>query len=282
MSHKRKKRRRFWDRYWPILAALAGVLVMACVLLWAALAHVPDWYRPPQVTDAEYNDVKKALMDTVVGFTDALPAGQPFQITLTDAQINRWIAVRTDVWPGADEWIPDYVREPVVVFEPGGAVFGARFTSNGWEAILSARLTCDVGDDTITIQLDRLACGSCPLPISVVARRLRPVLTAADGDVDIMPDPMADAVRFFRQKGNAGLQTEGVTVENRLFWKPSERWFRIRSLSIEPGILRAEIEPLGSRQGQRNRVSRPASPGDSPPHPRPAASGAAPSRRSGA
>jgi len=247
MPRKRKKRKRFWAWCWPILAALAGVLLIACILLWAALAHVPDWYRPPQVTDAEYNDVKKTLMDTVAGFTDALPAGRPFQLTLTDAQVSRWIAVRTDVWPGADEWIPDYVHEPVVVFEAGRAAFGARFEQDGWEAILNARLTCDVRDDTITIQLDRLACGSCPLPVSVVARRLRPVVTAADGDVDTMPDPMAQAVRFLRKKGNASLLTDGLTIENRLFWRPSERWFRIRSLSLEPGILRAEIEPLGPR-----------------------------------
>jgi hypothetical protein len=240
-------RKRFWAWCWPILAALAGATAIACILLWAALAHVPDWYRPPQVTDAEHNDLKKTLMDTVAGFTDALPAGKPFRITLTDDQVSRWIAVRTDVWPGADEWVPPYLHEPVVAFESGRAALGARFQRDGWEAILSARLTCDVLDDTITIRVDRLACGSCPLPISAVAGQLRPVITAEDSDVDIMPDPMAAAVRFLRKKGNASLLTDGLTVENRLFWKPSERWFRIRSLTLEPGILRAEIEPLGPR-----------------------------------
>jgi hypothetical protein len=186
-------------------------------------------------------------MDTVAGFTDGLPAGRPFVLTLTDEEISRWIAVRADVWPGAGEWVPDYAHDPVVAFQPERVLFGARIDRDGWQAIVSARLTVDVRPETITVRLDGVACGSCPLPVSLLAGRLSHLITATDTDVDTLPDPMAEVVRFFRRQGNADVLTRGVTIENRLFWKPSERWFRIRSLRLEQGSLRAEIEPLGSR-----------------------------------
>ena len=244
MRRRRTKHR--WIKRWVLasLALTAGLLAVVCIFLWLLLAHVPWWYRPPDVSEADYSRIRNELLESVSDFGDRLVEGQPFELTLTDRQISEWVTVRSEVWPEADEWIPEFVQGPIVVFEPSRLILAGRVDKSGWQAIASAHLTFQLAGDDITVRLAEVSCGSCPLPISIIADRLEPVLTAGGQDVDAMPDALGDVVRFFRDEGGVAYLKNGVTVDNRFHWQVSKRWFRIRDLVIERGRLRMLIEPL--------------------------------------
>ena len=244
MRRRRTKRRRIKRWLLVSLALTVGLLGVVCVFLWLLLAHVPWWYRPPHIPEAEYTRIRNELLESVSDFGDQLVEGRPFELTLTDRQISEWVAARSEVWPEADEWIPDFVQDPVIVFEPGRLILAGRVDKSGWQAIASAHLTFDLAGDAITVRLAEASCGSCPLPVSLIADRLEPVLTAGGQDVDAMPDALADVVRFFRDQGAVEYLKHGVTVDNRFHWQVSKRWFRIRDLAIERGQLRMLVEPL--------------------------------------
>ena len=226
------------------LAAFVGLAVVACVILWFCVAHVPGWYRPPQVPEAEYSQVRKSMLDTVSDFGDRLVAGKPFDVTLTDLEVSKWIAVRSEVWTESETWIPDFLQEPMVAFEPGRVILAARLNHQGWQAIVSAHLTFTVKTDEIIVRMTQVAAGSAPVPVAWIAGRLEPVLSAAGQDVDAMPDVLADVVRCFRKQRGAEYLRTGVPVANRFRWQVSKRSFRIADLTLEPGRVRLRIEPL--------------------------------------
>lgn len=244
MSRRRTERKRL--KKWLLIGvpALVGLIGIVCIGVWFSVAHVPAWYKPPYVPEAEYTRVRNSMLETVSDFGDRLVAGEPFELTLTDRQISEWIAVRSELWTEAEDWVPDFLQDPMIAFQPGRIILAARFTKDGWQAIASVHLMFDVTRDELIVHLEEVAAGSFRLPITMIAARLGPVLAAAGQDVDAMPDALAGIVRFFREKGAVEYLKNGVVVDNRFRWQVSKRWLRIRELIIEPGRLRMQVEPL--------------------------------------
>jgi hypothetical protein len=235
-------------RRWLVIGSVVtiGVLGLVIVALWLMVAHIPSWYEPPHVPELRYEALRKELLATYSQFSDDLVAGQPFEITLTDRQISEWIAIRSETWPESEEWIPPFLHDPVVAFQPGRIIAGARLDHDGWQVIVSAHVLISVADDEVTVRLDKVAGGSMPIPVAAVMQRLNRVLTAPGQDVDAMPDAVAQIVRFFRNRGAVDKLTRGAVLENRFRWQNGKRWFRLRDLTIEPGQLRIEVEPLST------------------------------------
>jgi hypothetical protein len=212
--------------------------------LWLSLTHVPAWYDPPTVPEAEYQRVRDSLVDAVSEFSDRLVRGRPFEMTFTGRQVSEWMATRSAIWPDAGDWIPPFLEDPVMAFEPGRMILAARLNTHDWKAIVSAQLSFQVTRETVRIRLKKVAGGSCAIPVSLVAERLQAVLAASGQDVGAMPDGVSDAVRLFRDHGAVELLQRGVAVDNRFRWKNGERWFRILDVAIEKGKLRLRVEPL--------------------------------------
>jgi hypothetical protein len=238
-------RRKRWRRW---VATGFGLVIAAmgsfCLFLWLSLTHVPTWYHPPTVPEAEYQRVRDSLVDAVSEFSDRMVRGKPFEITVTGRQVSEWIATRSEIWPDAGDWIPPFLQDPMMAFEPGRMILAARLNKNDWKAIVSAHLTFVATPETVTIRLTEVAGGSLSIPVSLVAERLQSVLAASGQDVGAMPDGVSDAVRLFRDHGAAELLQRGVAVENRFRWENGERWFRILAVVIERGTLRLRVEPL--------------------------------------
>lgn len=242
-----KARRKRWRRW---LATGFGLVLAAigasCLFLWLSLTRVPTWYHPPTVPEAEYQRVRDSLVDAVSEFSDRLVRGKPFELTFTGRQVSEWIATRSAIWTEAGDWVPPFLQDPVVAFEPGRMILAACLNKNDWKAIVSAHVSFEVTPMTVTVRLNEVAGGSLSIPVSLVAERLQTVLAAPGQDVDAMPDGVSDVVRFFRDAGAVELLKRGVVVDNRFRWKNGERWFRILDVTIERGALRLRVEPLAT------------------------------------
>lgn len=222
----------------------AGLFCVLCVFLWLLIAHVPSWYRPPYVPESRYAEVRNGMLDVVSDFGDRLVDGEPFEVVLTDRQLSEWIAVRGELWPESDEWIPPFIRGPMVAFRPGRIILAGRLEKDGWQVVVSGELRVVVGEKSVSVRLEQVAGGSCPVPVATVAGQLQPILAAEGQDIDAMPDYVAEVVRRFRESDAAAYLRDGLTTDNRFYWQVSKRWFRIASLHVEGGRLRIQIEPL--------------------------------------
>ena len=140
MRRRRTKHRRIKRWVLVSLALTVGLLAVVCIFLWLLLAHVPWWYRPPHVPEADYSRIRNELLESVSDFGDRLVEGRPFELTLSDQQISEWVTVRSEVWPEADEWIPDFVQGPMVVFEPSRLILAGRVDKSGHLRGLSPHL----------------------------------------------------------------------------------------------------------------------------------------------
>jgi hypothetical protein len=101
-----------------------------------------------------------------------------------------------------------------------------------------------VTEEHVCVRLDRVAGGSFPIPVGTVAAQLQPVLAAKGQDIDAMPELLADAVRLLREGNAVDYLQEGSVTDNRFYWRPSSRWFRMQSVQIEEGRIRLGIQPL--------------------------------------
>ncbi|HRX83446.1 MAG TPA: hypothetical protein P5572_00340 [Phycisphaerae bacterium] len=242
MPKKRRHRRR---TVWIVRTALGvgGVLIVGLLGLWLALERVPGWYAPLEVAQAELPRVRNSLPNTYQSLNDAALADEPFDFSISDRTVTEWVVARGELYPEARTWLPDWLRDPVVHFEDGRCVVGARIDYRGWQTILGIHLEFAVADDFVTARVDKLTAGAVAIPLSRLAGPLADLLDERRVDVSLMPDPVADVVRRLRAEGVEHLIEEGVRWPNRFELRNARRVVKVRSITCADGMLTARVEP---------------------------------------
>jgi len=231
-----------------VLRALIGLAVAILVVgggLWMVVHHVPGWYKPVYVPEAQIDQVRTDAVRNYSRFGDGLVRHNTFAFTLDERQVSEWITAREHIWPESGDWLPAWVKEPVVSFRDGHILVGARLDFDGHQLIAGAYLTIELGsDDILVVRLDRVVAGSLPLPLSALGGPLAQLLRLEGRDLDFLPESVADTAEYFRESEPVSVLSKGIRRANRFIWENGRRPYRIDAIKIADGKLTLTIEPL--------------------------------------
>jgi len=213
-------RRLRWRR---VLLGLALLGVAGLIGAGAAATYRPQWYTPPTVNYAQVRHDKAALLTLQDRISAALNAGHELAFELNEAQLNRWLAARGEMWPELEE-LPPGITLPYVRLLDGAARCGVTVSGRAGQAVLSATVGVRVTEDEIVLEGRELAVGALPAPVSWLLKRWR-----MDGQ-----DPLA-------MQNDAS--TGELRLRNRWVWPNGKRPCRLRELRIHDGGAEVVIAP---------------------------------------
>jgi hypothetical protein len=203
------------------------------VALWLSAQHKPSWYRPLKLDSESLQRVRREAVAQADDFGDRLVLGRPFEVTLTQREVNEWLTALPQIWPEANVAWPPEIHEPYVKFSPGTICLAAHVDRSVGQAILNIDLVPELSPDgrSVRVAASALRLGSLPIP-RVLLERIASWVTPREA-------PENDAHRVALAELFSGL-----TTANRFVWPNGERPFRIRSARIMNAELRLGIEPL--------------------------------------
>lgn len=224
-------------RPWVIGAAVAGLLLLG--LTWALLDS-PGWYDPPHVPEAERQAVRNNLISAQQAFTDSLVTEQrPFVYHIYEEDVNRWLAMRREIFPPLDESLPEGVSDPLVRFAADRIRIAATWRGSGPSVVASIDLVPTFEQDHVSIRADAVRCGRLPAPIGWLKEWL---VTSIDRPPDATW-PGSPSIQ--------GNLLDGLRIGAEAWWKNGGRTYRLIGLSVQPGRLDLTIQPEGRRASSR-------------------------------
>ncbi|MFQ5430361.1 MAG: hypothetical protein ACE5E1_08640 [Phycisphaerae bacterium] len=237
------KRNWNWKRAILLAAVSAGLGVAAGLY---TLLRTPGWYAPPTVRADDRQRVRDDLVRAEQAFTEGLRAGRPFVYHIYDDVSNRWIAMRKEIYPLVDEIAPPLLADPFLLIGDRVITIAGRYRLLGVGVVLSIDLEPTFRDGAIELRANRVRCGSLPLPKDTTGLGLGRALRFEAGDLwPGSPEMSGNFLTGFRVGGEA-------------WWKNGGVAYRVTGLSVRPGEISLDIQPLGRRAGRkRNRHSAP-------------------------
>ncbi len=218
----RPRRRR---RLRLILILLPLVLFAAVLYMGAAITCRPAWYQPLSIDYQRLEDDKRAQHRLENTISAALNDRRPVVIELDEAQVNRWIAARDELWPTEVPSIEPFSHPQVVLESRNRIRLAAQVEHAGTQVVLSAMFHVDLQPDAVVVTWDSVQAGTLPTPRVLLEKAARKVAGYAD-----LPD---QAVADGR-----------ITLPNEWLWPNGKRPFRITGFTITSGKLRVQLEPL--------------------------------------
>ncbi|MBP7744930.1 MAG: hypothetical protein KA383_02285 [Phycisphaerae bacterium] len=210
------------------LVLLSGACLVPVLLLGAflALTFRPAWYQPGAVDRGRLLADKTALAQLQDDISAALNAGRTARFRLDEAQLNRWLTARGELWPelGAD---PEGIGQPVVRLADGVIRVAVLARVRGAEAIVELAGRVEPTAESIVVHCAHVRVGAVPIPrdwvLGQVSRRLARAantkLTVAHG---------------------------ALRLANEWVWPNGKRRFRAAEIVVSAGAVEVALEPLGS------------------------------------
>ncbi len=229
-------RRSAWRTY-AALALLGALGVTAAGAF--ALLRTPSWYAPPEIATDQRQRVRNNLVDAEQRFTESLRAGQPFVYHLDAESVNRWIAMRREIYPLLDSLTPPELAAPFVVLEKGEVTVAGRYKLGGVQVIVSLDFSVGFRDGAIEIRALATRCGSARIPFDLNRLGLDRAVNHAEGK--LWPGSP-------RIKGDL---VTGLRVDAEGWWKNGGMAYRVTDLIVEPGRISIMVQPLGRRPPPR-------------------------------
>ncbi|MBW7904116.1 MAG: hypothetical protein LC135_13750 [Phycisphaerae bacterium] len=216
----------FWHHARNGLAALAVLGVLALTGLLLAAARRPAWYQPRSVDHARLAIDKAAAFRTVDEISAALNARQPIEFALDEAQVNRWLAARCEIWPDAELARLTPLERPLVHMLPDGTLRVAATVAAGeWRGVLALTFRFETAGDELVIHWTGVQFGALPVPRHWVS-----------GAIDRFVPSQAAPLRAFDQGASR--------IPNRWTWPNGRRDFRIERLEVRAGEVLIRLAPL--------------------------------------
>lgn len=251
-----------------IAGGVAGLLGLAGILLIGA-TYKPSWYRPAVVTSEDCRAIRNELPSFGSAIGAYLAQGQPFRIELTEEHVNRWIAARDEIWPAARRMLPAEIQDPVISFQPGQVIVGARCLKDGMSSIVSLATTLGVANSggALMIRVEGFYAGLVPVPRMLVEPAARKALARAIrsnwrhlarytqvGDLNV-----ADELHIGPEQVVSYLKGRDLTqtsLPSRWIWPNGKFPFCITDVQIEEGRLLIDITPMPRQVALSDILSR--------------------------
>lgn len=204
--------------------ACAGLIGLGFLGLGLGATCRPAEYQPASMDAGRLREDKAALAELQDTISAGLNAGRDVRVRVTEAQLNRWLAGWSEIWPEAP-WSGRAVRHPQVSFRDGSV----RVSFTVAEAALTAVVTCGVS----------LEVSSADLVVRCTEARL--------GIVPIPPSWIAPLVARLPLTERAGSKWDDgrLVWPNEWIWPNGRRRYRISSCHVAPGQVELVFQPRG-------------------------------------
>lgn len=222
-------RRRRGRRIALLAAALSAALLPALGLLASCR---PAWYTPRAIDLATLRTDKQDLVNLADRISAALAAGDSIRIELDQAQVNRWLVARNDMWP--DDPLPRFgpLRDPQIEFLDGARVrLAATIDWYGFTPVASIELSAASRPDAVSVDLRHAAVGCVRVPVPPLSNWL-------------------DPSRHLPQGSTWDDAAHRLILPNRWEWRNGRIPFVIDDVSTTAGRLAVTIAPLARKGGR--------------------------------
>jgi hypothetical protein len=207
-----------------IALALAIATAAALIVAGCSLTCRPRWYQPAAIDYTRLDADKRDATNLGDHIGDGLNARRPVDIVLDEAQINRWIAARSELPPGISLDLGP-LRNPFVDLANGDRVrIGALVERGGLKVVASVTAQIAVDADVLRIRIDGVNAGAAPAPLTLIEPLLHDAL-ARSGKADRL----------------AGERV--IVIPNDFTWPNGKRRFRITAVHIDDNAARIRLEP---------------------------------------
>lgn len=195
------------------------------LVVGGALTCRPPWYQPLSIDYSRLEDDKRAQLRLENRISAALNRGSPIEIELDEAQVNRWIAARHELWPGEVPSLEPFRRPQLVFLDRNRIRLGALVEHSALKVVLSVTFRIDLQPDNLVVTLEAVHAGTLPAPRRVI----RPAAAKLADRSGLPEEAIAE--------GRIALPNEGT-------WPNGKRRFRVSDLSIRKGTIRVRLEPF--------------------------------------
>ncbi len=194
----------------------------------------PSWYTPPVVPPTQRQQVRNSLIAAEQAFTERLRAGgPPFVYHLHQDDLNRWIAMRREIYPLIDELLPAQLGDPFILFDTNRILVAGRYRLGPIEVVASMEITAAIRDEALVLTASGLRCGSVGLPLGLLDAELSRPACRRPGET------------WPGSPGMDGDLRSGLRVGTEAWWKNGGIDYRVLEVQVAPGRLSFTIQPLG-------------------------------------
>jgi len=193
--------------------------------VYAAVTCRPEWYQPLSVNYQALEDDKRAQHRLENTISAALNADEPIEVTLSQDQLNRWIAARRELWPGETPSIEPFSRPQVVLQKNNRVCLAAQVDYSGVQSVLSAVFQVALKDDHLIVTWDSVHAGALPAPRELLEKAALKAARRLDFPTQSVSDGR-------------------VKWPNEWIWPNGKRRFRITELALAFGEIHVRLEPL--------------------------------------
>jgi hypothetical protein len=218
-------RERLW-RLRIVLACVAGVLLVAMLCALVAATLRPRDYTPASIDYNQLRADRSALARLQDRISTALNSGRDIRVELTEAQIDRWLAARNEIWPqaatGFDRW-----QDPLITIHDNDLRITVTVAANGWRFVLRLAGRVAVSPESLTVEITAAAIGRLPLP----------------------PTALVAALERWVQPPAAVLRRGATfTFPNHWTWANGRKPFVLTELQATNGQVSATLAPLAAER----------------------------------
>jgi len=211
----------------PVLPAL--LIIGSC-----AVSFRPLWYEPQAIDRSRLEQDKQDLVNLFDGIGTALNTGRPVTVELDEAQVNRWLAARRELYPERGGVSLGPVQDPTLEFMGRNRFRVAGRLGDTWGAVVSATGRFELTDDNFNVRLESVHAGALPAPLSLLSRAFGPAL--------------AEHLPAVRRSPEGGL-----SVPRRGVWPNGKRPFRLVAIEADGESLRLTLAPTGTAPAPEGR-----------------------------
>ncbi|MBK8915862.1 MAG: hypothetical protein IPM64_14930 [Phycisphaerales bacterium] len=226
-------------RRWRIRHILYALLALGAATV-GVLALIASWrpptYQPPAIDRARLPDDQRDLVNLLDRIGAALNEGRAITFSLEEAQLNRWLAARDELFIDSRMDLPPEVQGPQIrISERGMFELAAQFDTGFFRPVVRLGIAAKLEGDDVRVSPGSLYVGGLRLMWS----GLPPGMIRTGGSTGMN----------LRVAGN------DVLVQNRFTWSNGRRDFRVTQLDFAAGKVTVTFEPVA------RSASQPAPPG---------------------
>jgi hypothetical protein len=226
-----------------------GASALILLVFMYLLLATPSWCEPPAIAPEERQQVRNNLIAAEQAFTESLRAGVgPFVYHVYQDDLNRWIAMRREIYPLLDQLTPPEIRDPFVLFQEGCIRVAGRHQDRLLGSVLSLDITANLEGGGLMLRAVAARVGRVRIPFCLLVGSALTEPVEKDEEETWPGSPRIE-----------GALVGGLRVGAQARWKNGGVWYRVTDVQVHRGRLDLTVEPLGRQEGVERRHQRPSS-----------------------
>lgn len=249
---------------WSLGVIIVG-LVLASGVLYVQLSRIPEDYHPAQLTADQKNQAVKEFWNMVQDFGNAIQENQPFDWSVSEDQLNRYIASIDEIASSTPSGRPGAIyralddaglAQPAVALHEGILTFMVR--SKEHEKLLAVDVSLSLAEGrNLRVRVVEARVGKVSMPSKWVKNqleKLRDLIPAEELNSEKAMRPSSGGIGGLSSRDLArameaviaGIEKNPIATE--LTWPVNNKRVRIESVEVAEGIVRLRVVPLGRRR----------------------------------